>query len=167
MRIRACRDRDVQKLDEFNPSANVESRHRQRFAQQRDGEATYLLAWHGSRIFGHALVLWRGGKEPPVREAYPDCPEINALEIFPPTLRGKGLGSALIAACEREIAAAGYGQVGLGVERDNVEAARLYRRLGYSGDLQYRDHYDALDSMGTRHHFADECTFLVKSLDSG
>lgn len=101
-----------------------------------------------------------------MREAYPDCPEVNALEIFPPSLRGKGLGSALIAACEREIAAAGYGQVGLGVERSNVAAERLYRRLGYSGDLQYHDRYSCLDSIGTRHHFADECTFLVKSLAS-
>src|SRR5699024_6358423 len=71
---------------------------------------------------------------------------------------------ALIAECERLASEAGYRRIGLGVAHENEAAARLYRRLGYAGDFQYRDRYSCVDSLGTRHYFADPATFVVKSL---
>lgn len=48
--------------------------------------------------------------------------------------RGEGLGAALTCAMSRALHAE-FGVVSLGVDLDNVGAARLYRRLGFTGRL--------------------------------
>jgi ribosomal protein S18 acetylase RimI-like enzyme len=54
--------------------------------------------------------------------------------------RGAGLGSALIGRLQQEVRAGRARSVGLSVDRDNLGARRLYRRLGFvdaPSDLPY------------------------------
>ncbi|MGN9812994.1 GNAT family N-acetyltransferase [Micromonospora sp. BQ11] len=51
-----------------------------------------------------------------------------------PDRRGRGLGAALTAGMTRALSAR-HDTVALGVYTDNVDAIRLYRRLGYTGTL--------------------------------
>lgn len=164
VKFRDCTDSDVALLDRLNPSPSVESFHAQRFAAQRRGDGTYLLAWRRGVVVANALIVWRGCADESVRTAHPLCPEINGLEVFPAELRSRGIGSALIAACEQRASARGFTNIGLGVADQNQQAHRLYRRLGYDGETTYLDRYMCVDSMGTTHHFADPCRFLTKSL---
>jgi ribosomal protein S18 acetylase RimI-like enzyme len=46
-------------------------------------------------------------------------------------MQGMGVGTALIAGLEQRVRDRGLGTARLGVEHDNLRAARLYRRLGY------------------------------------
>jgi ribosomal protein S18 acetylase RimI-like enzyme len=63
-----------------------------------------------------------------------------------PELRGRGLGSRLLARAEDDLHQRGFRWVYLHVARDNAEALRLYERNGYklispvSGDWEYEDH---------------------------
>jgi ribosomal protein S18 acetylase RimI-like enzyme len=48
-----------------------------------------------------------------------------------PALRGRGIGTALMAAAEECVCSRGFGAIVLGVEDSNPRALRLYERLGY------------------------------------
>ena len=53
-----------------------------------------------------------------------------ALRVFP-ILRGRGIGTRLVAEAERHLRRRGYAVSRLGVEKDNPRARALYQRLGY------------------------------------
>ncbi|MGH8879455.1 MAG: GNAT family N-acetyltransferase [Stackebrandtia sp.] len=162
--IRACRPGDVAVLDRHNPSPSVASFHAQRYARQTAGTATYLIAWYGRTPAGHAEINFATHPAAEVARAHPHCPEIRGLEVFPAHRRSHGIGTALISRAETAARRHGFDHIGLGVAVANNAAARLYHRLSYRGDLAYHDLYTCLDSLGTRHHFADECVFLTKAL---
>lgn len=100
---------------------------------------------------------------PSVQLAHPDVPEINGLDVLPHA-RGRGVGSALVRVAEDFARARGRAAIGMGVGLDNQEAERLYRGLGFHGDLAYVDTYVWTDESGGHHDAADPCRFLTKAL---
>lgn len=78
----------------------------------------YLVAWDGAEPLGHVCIEW---SEPP---------ELQDLWVLP-ELRSRGIGTALVAAVERRVAARGHDLLALTVGIGNTGAARLYERLGY------------------------------------
>jgi GNAT superfamily N-acetyltransferase len=84
----------------------------------RDDGSFYLVAWDGDAALGHAHL------------ALTDPPEVQDVEVLE-RHRGRGVGSALIAAAEEEAARRGYDRLTLTVSVARPEAQRLYRRLGY------------------------------------
>jgi ribosomal protein S18 acetylase RimI-like enzyme len=61
----------------------------------------------------------------------PDTAWIFDIEVFPEH-RSRGLGRALLAAAEREVARRGVGNLGLNVFGSNEPARRLYESAGYT-----------------------------------
>jgi ribosomal protein S18 acetylase RimI-like enzyme len=63
-----------------------------------------------------------------------------------PVFRNRGVGSVVIQFVEKDLAKRGYGIITLNVARDNLDAERLYSRLGYrvvaeeAGQWSYFDH---------------------------
>ena len=57
-------------------------------------------------------------------------------------LRGRGVGEALLDACERAARLRGCDRLRLEVRRDNVVAERLYQRRGYQLFAQRPDYYE-------------------------
>ena len=165
MDIRACRQEDLQLLETSNPSPGQSRYHHRRFERQQQGASTFLIAWAGDVPVGHGEILWNGCAAPEVHERYPDCPEINGLEVWPPGQRSQGTGTAIIRAAEALARDRGFQQIGLGVDDDNHRAAALYRRLGYQQTgIRYADRYYNLDERGHRHDIAEPALFLVKQL---
>lgn len=82
-----------------------------------------------------------------------------------PELRGRGLGSRLLAHAEADLHQRGYQWVYLHVARDNADALRLYERQGYrrispvDGDWEYEDH------LGQWHRVHEPGWRLVKNLN--
>jgi hypothetical protein len=71
------------------------------------------------------MLSWHGGL------TVEKCPEISDSAVFEP-LRGYGIGTALLKACEDACRARGYGCAGLAVDPVEEAGARvLYERLGY------------------------------------
>jgi len=128
--IELCRLEDLDRLEAAIPSGPSRFHHR-RLARQQRGTSSYLVAWLDEVPGGHAEIRWDGCAAAAVRERFPRCPEINALEVFPDDMRSRGIGTSLIGAVERRVRASGFGQVGLGVADDNPRAAALYLRLGF------------------------------------
>jgi len=78
------------------------------------------------------------------------CDGVNRAYLYGfrirPAYRGSGLGSAMMATVEHDLAMRGFTSITLNVARDNTDAIRLYRRRGYRivapepGRWQYVDH---------------------------
>jgi GNAT superfamily N-acetyltransferase len=161
MEITVCRAADVTLLDRCTGSPGATSFHARRFARQEAGESTYLVAWLDGRPVGNTEMRWTGCAAP---EVTVDCPEINALDVFPERLRSRGIGTALIRAAERLAGERGLTVVGIGVGKDNPRAAALYARLGYRPLVDYVDRYSYEEADGTTRECVDAAVFLVKNL---
>jgi ribosomal protein S18 acetylase RimI-like enzyme len=96
-------------------------------------DTVLLLALDGEALIGYALshVLavedtwiadtWRTGAR---------IAEVESLSVLPEH-RGRGIGSALMDALDRELEALGIDDVIVGALAGNEEAVRLYRRRGF------------------------------------
>lgn len=147
------------------PSPGRTRRHAARFDRQEQGLSTFLTAWADDVPVGSAQILWRGCAAPEVQARFPGCPELNGLGIWPPDLRSRGIGTALIRAAEQRVRDAGQDLIGLGVGDDNRRAAALYLRIGYrETNCRYLDRYTVLDAGGVRQEVADPARFLVRDL---
>lgn len=163
MLIRACVPADIALLERADPTGS-NGWHKQRLDRQLAGTATYLVAFDDSGVpVGNGEVRWTGCVNVDVRTAYPDCPEINGLHVYP-SRRGRGIGSALIRDAEARANHRGRTMIGLGVGDDNPRAAALYARLGYRATIRYVDAWSYVDDDGGQHSVEDPCTFLVKDL---
>lgn len=160
MEIRRCTRADLERLCSGWPvPGEVHERH---FADQTSGRATYLVAWRDDEPLGSGLLRWTGCVGENARAAYPDAVEFTHLQVRA-DLRGQGVGGRLIAAAEGEVEASGKPLIAVGVG-DNVNAERLYLRLGYrpTGIFDVCA-YDWIDDHGAVHHKIERNQLLVKA----
>jgi GNAT superfamily N-acetyltransferase len=134
----------------------------ERLAWQDAGRGTLLTAWKGGEPQGDVYLRLDPAEEREIREHLPGVPFLTHLEVRP-GYRNRGTGTKLIKAAEDHLRRLDYPQVALAVEVNNIDAARLYKRLGYNP----WDHtavicYSALDNRQIRR--AEICYVLVKRL---
>jgi GNAT superfamily N-acetyltransferase len=162
--IRPCAAADVAALEAAMPSG-LDRRHEQRFRRQECELGTYLVAWLDGVPVGKGEIRWDGCAAPEVARLFPGCPEVNGLDVWPPEQRSRGIGTAILQTAEGLAVARGLERVGLGVTDDNVRAARLYLRLGYTETgCRYVDRYVYTLPGGKQVTAADQARFLVKPL---
>lgn len=94
--------------------------------------ATTLVAEHRDRVVGAAVMAWRRGSV--VGRLY------NI--VVDPSHQGGGLGSILLAACERHAVERGCQRIHLEVRQDNAKAIAFYERRGYQAAGSRPDFYD-------------------------
>jgi ribosomal-protein-alanine N-acetyltransferase len=83
------------------------------------GQAAHLVAEASGHTVANAqLLCWRKRAE------------IGSLVVAEP-LRGQGIGTALIEALSEAAVNLGAEQIEIGAEKDNRQALKLYRRLGF------------------------------------
>jgi ribosomal protein S18 acetylase RimI-like enzyme len=110
-------------------------------------DTVLLLALDGDALIGYGLMhvlpvgetwigdTWRAGER---------VAEIESLSVLPGH-RGAGIGSALLDALEREIAALEIGDVIVGALPGNEAALRLYRRRGFRPTWLYLSRFEGRD----------------------
>lgn len=162
MKIRSCDEHDLVALRSLWPTAD--DVHGAHYAEQRDGTATYLVAWQDEEPLGSGLVRWRGPVGTNARAARPDSVEINHLQVRE-EWRGRGVGTTLITAAEQLVKDRGCSLLALSVAVDNPDATRLYRRLGYipTGIIDVCA-YSWTGDDGQRHHEVETSELLIRSL---
>lgn len=163
MRIATCAAADLAALNLHMPTGRNDV-HNYHFGRQQAGGVEYLIAWIDDIPVGQGVITWAGSGEEAVRTAVPNCPEIGYLHVEQ-TRRGEGVGTALVSAAERSIAARGFRLAGLGVGTDNPRAARLYERLGYRDtSVRYESRYTWFDESGAGHDRTEANLYLAKDL---
>jgi len=126
---------------------------------------TYLTAWTGGRVAGHVVVRWQGSVHDGVQAVFSDAPEIRRL-VVRDDLRGRGIGSRLLARAEGLIVERGYMAAGLAVNVQNFGALRLYERAGYE-DWQrgtFVSRWTRINEAGQACEWQHTVTYLVKDL---
>lgn len=98
-----------------------------------------------------------------------NIPELQDLNVLP-DYRGRGIGAALVAACEDHARIIGAAQIGLavGLHKAYGPAQRLYVRMGYMPDGFGITYDRASVSEGEMRLIDDHlCLMMVKDLGSG
>lgn len=126
--VRQATAADLKRLVAREPDEARQMHEQERYEAQERGEAALLIAWEGDEIRGRVRLRWFS-KYAEILDEFGVFPEINALDAWP---TGKGVGTKIIAACEEMARARGDTQIGIGVLASNVDAYRLYERLGYA-----------------------------------
>ena len=121
--IRPCCRGDLPTLDRLGLFATDRDLIEATFQQQAAGKSIMLVAEANGVAAGQVwLDLTRFDL---------DCTGVIwALRVIP-RLQNRGLGTRLIHAAERILAERGFRRAELSVEKTNVSALRLYKRLGY------------------------------------
>jgi len=137
----------------------------ERFRRQQDGRGVLLVAWLDGRPVGDVYVWLERAEEWQLREHLPGIPLLNHLEVVD-GMRNRAIGTAIVEAAERLLAAQGFKQVALGIRLDNAGAARLYERLGYAewehGHIETS--YVVFLADGQEDREPEMCRILVKDL---
>jgi hypothetical protein len=97
--IRECEAGDVAHLERWKPSGLTQV-HTRRFQRQERGLGTFLIAWLNGSPVASAEIRWDGCAAVEVQRAFPDCSEINGLQVWPAEIRSQGVGTSLITEAE-------------------------------------------------------------------
>lgn len=137
--------------------------HWSSFTRQTNGELLYLIAWAGAQAVGQVSLVWRPMNDPLAAQL--DCPWVVDL-LTHPAYRSRGVGTALLRACEEAARAHGAARIGLGVGVTNQRARALYERLGYHdaglGEQWMTGSWQ--DDGGATRVWEELVTYLVKPL---
>ena len=157
--VRPCREEDLSNLEWFGCFTHHREIFRQAYERQLRGEVVMLIADLQGFPVGQAWLDLEKRRTESIGVLW-------AVRVLP-FLRNLGIGSLLIRAAERLLHTRGMDGAELGVEKDNVEARRLYERLGYHlvGEVSEEYGYTTPDGISA-HHVVDQW-ILRKDLDRG
>jgi GNAT superfamily N-acetyltransferase len=162
MDVRPCSQRDLELLRERWPTPDdIAGAH---YDEQQAGGATFLVSWEAGEPWGWALIQWHGCVGEHARAAFPQCVEVNHLQVRE-QYRGRGAGTAILATAEQRARDRGLAEVAVSVSIENTDAARLYRRLGYqpTGVVDVCC-YRWRDEQGEWHNEVESSELLIKHL---
>ena len=131
-------------LAPYVSDAETWSQRRDLYASLFDKPDTLLLlARDGDELIGYALAHVLPVGETWIPDTWRTGARIAEIESLAVTAerRGEGIGSALMDAVERELAARGLDDVILGVLPGNADAIRLYERRGFRPTWMYMSRF--------------------------
>jgi ribosomal protein S18 acetylase RimI-like enzyme len=105
-------------------------------AAERHGE-TMFVAVAGEAVLGIASIRWQNGCDSP-------HPWLYGLAVAA-SARRRGVGRALVEACEATTRARGVEALSLDVDLDNDRAIAFYQVLGYTTVRGHEHHWQSLD----------------------
>jgi len=155
--VRRVRESDLRDL-EWHGGADRRAFYEDEWTRHCQGMICVLVADLNQFPIGHAAIHWHG------KPTHPAIPDLQSVRVAP-GFRGLGIGSRLMEAGEKMVAAHGFPQVSLSVEVQNQSARRLYERLGYRAVGEpYSDEWQYSDACGQVVRVAEIVLDMVKNL---
>lgn len=112
---------------------------------------------------GAVWVSWTEADEPEVNQHLPGVPLLYHFEVQK-EVRGLRIGTRLLRFAEATLRAAGHDRVALGVDEWNIDARRLYERLGYRAGVPELRSLRSESPAGGEHVFLDPFDILIHDL---
>jgi len=133
--IRPATEADIEALyrvAEDMGAANERKYFERCLAEQQEKKRVVLVAEEAGRLVGYVQLIWT-----PIYSTFRrlGIPEIQDLNVIP-DMRGQGIGTQLVEACEALVRQAGKAEVGIsvGLCQSYGAAQRLYVKKGYIPD---------------------------------
>jgi GNAT superfamily N-acetyltransferase len=160
--FRWARRRDVRKIGHALGHEHG-TYFRARVPAQARGEGRILVALDTEGMpVGAVWVSWTKADEREVNDYLPNVPLLYHFEVRK-EMRGLRIGTRLLRYAEATLRAAGFDRVALGVDEWNIDARRLYERLGYvAGGPELRGLRS--EPAGGEHEFLDPFDILIHEL---
>lgn len=160
--FRWARRRDVRKIGHALGHEHG-TYFRARVPAQARGEGRILVAIDTEGMpVGAVWVSWTKADEREVNDYLPNVPLLYHFEVRK-EMRGLRIGTRLLRYAEATLRAAGFDRVALGVDEWNIDARRLYERLGYvAGGPELRGLRS--EPAGGEHEFLDPFDILIHEL---
>ena len=156
--IRPLRHSDCAPL-EWHGGGDLRAFYEQQWSRHQREELAVLIACFNGYPCGQAAVHWDG------KPTHPGLPDIQSVRVHP-AFRGQGVGSHLLAGCERLAAARGFHSISLSVGTENAPARRLYERHGYRVvATPYLDVWHYSNAAGATVQVEELVWDMLKSLD--
>jgi ribosomal protein S18 acetylase RimI-like enzyme len=164
IRISPATLQDLNTLSEHFPTGD--SRHETYFAKQYMSIGLYLIAWHGHLPVGRTVLIW-------LNQCTETFSKDSGLEAFFEDLyvtekfRSQGIGRALIEEMERKTLERGLRCIGLGVNRNNFCARKLYYNLNYQESPSLPPHTKLekiINKYGNEIESVETYLYLIKNL---
>jgi GNAT superfamily N-acetyltransferase len=161
--FRWARRRDVRKIG-HSLGREHGAYFRARVPAQARGDGRILVAIDVEGMpVGAVWVSWTRADEPEVNEHLPNVPLLYHFEVQK-EMRGLRIGTRLLHFAEATLRAAGHTRVALGVDEWNIDARRLYERLGYADSVPELRSLRTESPAGGEHVFLDPFDVLVHDL---
>ncbi len=160
---------DIAEMRASFPDWGARQKHEDRWQQQQQGKALYLVAGQEGHPVGHAFLKWQGATDAHIveRRTMP-CPDIEDIFVLS-NWRSQGIGTMLISVAEELSIERSFQHIGLSVGIENPTAQRLYARLGFqdAGFGVYAEQGTYLDEQGYTQTWEEHCLYLIKKLTLG
>ena len=128
--VRPIRDGDTEAIGEALRDLGTPEHTGRGLERQNEGLGVFLIAWLAGEAVGYVTAHWRASPRSP-REWFDGETAYFEDFIVVESHRGRGIGTAIMAAAEAMAGERGLSRMTIGVGVENEGAQRLYRRLGY------------------------------------
>jgi ribosomal protein S18 acetylase RimI-like enzyme len=155
--IRLCRAEDLPQLEWFGMYTHHREILQDAFARHLRGDQVMLVADLNDFPVGQAWLDL-------VKRSAEGVGYIWAVRVFP-LLRNLGIGRQLMSCAEDVLRERGFGVAEVGVEKDNLDAQRLYERLGYTIHRALKEEYGYTTPAGERGWHVVDQWIMRKRLD--
>ena len=159
--IRHGREEDLPALEWEGEFARYRAVYRAAWDDVRRGERALLVAESENRIVGQIFIHFASPW--PVPGADRPAGYLYAFRVRP-SHRGRGIGRSLLREAEWTLAAGGATHAVIAVATDNLDARRLYERMGYAWLADDPGTWSYRDDTGLSRKVLEPAHLLVKEL---
>jgi GNAT superfamily N-acetyltransferase len=128
--VRPIRDGDTEAIAEALRDLGTPEHTDRGLDRQTEGLGVFLIAWLNGVVVGYVTAHWRPSPRSP-QDWFDGETAYSEDFIVVEAQRGRGIGTAIMAAAESMAAERGLHRMTIGVGVENEGARRLYGRLGY------------------------------------
>jgi len=154
--IRSCQREDLQDLEWFGLFTPHRELILRAFERQENGDNVMLVAVVNSFPVGQVWIDL-------VRKVQASIGILWALRVMPP-FQTLGIGTRLITMAEGVLKDEGFAVAEIGVEKDNLNAKRLYEKLGYQIVADNIEEWNYITPEGSTIHEVDDEWIMHKSI---
>ena len=152
---------DLPKLEWYGQYTHYRQLFRRAYREQQAGRRLMLLALTNDYPIGMIFIQFQSSEGKVAdgsTRAY--LYSLRVMEMF----RGKGIGTQLIREAEGIVLHRGFHWTTIAVAKNNHNACRLYKRLGYSIFKDDPGQWSFLDHEGQVRQISEPCWLLQKNL---
>ncbi len=159
--FRLAKHDDIPKLEWDGQYTHFRNLFRRAYREQEHGRRLILLADYNDYPIGHIFIQLHS-QNSRIADGT-DRAYFYSFRVMAP-FRGQGVGTRIINESQALMLDRGFSAITIAVAKENINALRLYERLGYQKFAEDAGHWSYTDHRGRIRHVEEPCWLLEKIL---